>query len=171
AGLAGAVGLIHYSGSGGFIFNFNYAVFILLATICYATAVNILKTHLEDLDAISITSVSFLIIGLPITIYLFFFTGFLHQLSVNPAAWEGLGYVSILAIMGTAIALIFFNQLIKMTSALFAASVTYMIPIVAIGWGIIDGESLEWNYLAWIFLILGGVFLVNTRQLKFKKNG
>ena len=169
AGLAGAVGLIHYSGDGGFIFNFHYAVFILIATICYATAVNIIKTHLEDLDAVSITAFSFFIIGFPVTFYLFFFTDFLDLLAGSRAAWEGLGYISVLAIMGTAIALIFFNQLIKMTNALFAASVTYMIPVVAIAWGIIDGERLEWNYLIWIFLILGGVYLVNTKQLKIKK--
>jgi drug/metabolite transporter (DMT)-like permease len=171
AGLAGAVGLIHYSGDGGFILNFNYAAFILVATICYATSVNIIKTHLADLDAVSITAYSFFIIGFPVSFYLIFFTDFLHYMSAGVDAWEGLGYISILAILGTAIALIFFNQLIKMTNALFAASVTYLIPIIAIGWGILDGEQLEWNYLIWIFLILGGVYLVNTKQLKFKKNG
>jgi len=168
-GLAGAVGLIHFSGNGGFVFNFSYAVYILVATIFYATSVNIIKTYLVELDAISITSISFLVIGFPICIYLLFFTNFIHDLSYADGAWAGLGYISILAVVGTALALVFFNQLIKMTSALFAASVTYMIPIIAIAWGILDGEQFEWNFIIWIAMILGGVYLVNIKHLFSKK--
>jgi len=170
-GLAGAIGLIYFSGNGGFVFNFSYAIYILIATICYATAVNLIKEHLADIDAISITSISFMIIGGPITIYLFVFTDFIHDLSSGGAAWAGLGYISILGVVGTALALVFFNKLIKMTSALFASSVTYMIPIVAIAWGVLDGERLEWNYLLWIIMILGGVYLVNAKHLLSKKRG
>ncbi|MCK4569336.1 MAG: DMT family transporter [Bacteroidales bacterium] len=169
AGLSGAIGLIYFSGDGGFILNFSYAAYIFIATVFYAAAVNIIKTYLVELDAVSITAVSFLIIGLPVCIYLFFFTGFLQQLTYSREAWTGLGYISILAVVGTALALIFFNMLIKMTTALFAASVTYMIPIVAIGWGILDGEQFEWNYLIWTLLILGGVYLVNVKHLFSKK--
>jgi len=169
AGLAGAVGLIYFSGDGGFAFNFSFAVYILIATIFYATAVNIIKTFLVELDAISITAFSFLIIGLPVSIYLLFFTNFLYDMSHTEGAWAGLGYISILAVVGTALALVFFNKLIKMTSALFASSVTYMIPIVAIFWGILDGEQFEWNFIIWIGMILGGVYLVNTKHIIKKK--
>ncbi len=170
AGLLGAIGLIYFSGDGGFIFSFRYAVFVLLATICYATSVNIIKSLLPELDALSITSVSFLVIGIPLLIYLLAFTGFIGYLQNGNGAWAGLGYITILGVMGTALALIFFNQLIKMTSALFAASVTYLIPLVAIAWGWIDGEQLEWNYLMWIVLILAGVYMVNIKPRKIKKN-
>jgi drug/metabolite transporter (DMT)-like permease len=168
-GLAGAAGLIHFNGEGGFIFNINYAVYILIATICYAASVNIIKTYLEDLDAVSITAFSFAFVGFPVAIYLLFFTDFLGYLSESREAWIGLGYISILAVFGTAIALIFFNRLIKMTSALFASSITYMIPVVAIAWGITDGEKFGWGSFIWILLILGGVYLVNTKRLKSKK--
>ena len=168
-GLIGAVGLIYFSGDGGFVINFSYAVYILIATIFYASSVNIIKEYLADLDAVSITSISFMIIGGPLCIYLLFFTDFIHDLSTTREAWVGLGYISILGVVGTALALVFFNKLIKMTSALFAASVTYMIPIVAIAWGILDGEVFEWNYLLWITMILGGVYLVNAKHLFAKK--
>jgi drug/metabolite transporter (DMT)-like permease len=111
-----------------------------------------------------------MIIGLPVTLYLFLYTDFITDLQTTSGAWTGLGYISILAVVGTALALVFFNRLIKMTSALFAASVTYMIPIVAIGWGLIDGEVFEWNNILWIALILGGVYLVNTKHLFLKKS-
>lgn len=170
AGLGGAVGLIHFSGEGGFVMNFNFAVFVLIATICYATSVNIIKVYLAALDPVSITSFSFLFIGPPVILYLFLFTDFTAYMAEGGAAWAGLGYIAILAVVGTALALVFFNTLIKMTSALFAASVTYMIPIVAILWGIIDGESFSWNYIIWIILILGGVYMVNTSGRRNKKN-
>lgn len=170
-GLVGAVGLIHFSGDGGFAFNFSYAIYILIATVFYATSVNIIKTYLVELDAVSITAFSFLIIGLPVCVYLLFFTDFIYALRHTQEAWAGLGYISILAVIGTALALVFFNMLIKMTTALFAASVTYMIPIVAIAWGILDGEQLEWNFLLWIIMILGGVYLVNAKHLFSKKTG
>jgi drug/metabolite transporter (DMT)-like permease len=170
SGLVGAAGLIYFSGNGDFAFNFSYAVFVLLATVCYATSVNIIKTYLEDLDAVTITAVSFLLIGIPVSIYLFLFTDFIGQLSASPQAWEGLGYISILGVVGTATALVFFNKLIKMSSALFAASVTYLIPVVAIAWGFLDGEHFEWNYILWVVLIVGGVYLVNRKRLGSKKN-
>lgn len=169
AGLSGAIGLIHYSGGGGFIFSFQYAIYVVIATICYATSVNIIKSHLADVDVYSITAHSFFIIGIPTTLYLILYTNVIAQLTHNPDAWAGLGYISILAVAGTAVALLFFNSLIKMTSALFASSVTYLIPIVAIIWGIIDGEVFTFAYVIWILLILGGVYLVNVRQLKIKK--
>ncbi len=134
-GLIGATGLISVSGEGNFVFNMGYAIFIMLATICYATNVNVLKKYLKKLDAITITSVSFLIIGIPSTAYLLMFTDFISQLSTDKLALTGLGYMAILAIMGTGIALVVFNYLIKIASPLFAASVTYLIPIVAVMWG------------------------------------
>ena len=82
----------------------------------------------------------------------------------NDRALEGLGYISILAIVGTGIALTAFNYLVKITNAVFASSVTYLVPIVAIIWGKIDGEKFKLIYIIWIVLILFGVFLVNKKK-------
>jgi len=164
--LLGAIGLISVSGGQSFEFNMRYAVFVIIATICYATNVNLVKYFLKSLDALTITVFSFFTIGFPTLIYLLIFTDFVPQLSNDPDAWEGLGYLTILAVLGTALALMFFNKLIKIASPVFAASVTYMIPVVAVIWGIFDGEIFNWNYLIWVFLILGGVFLVNQRNRK-----
>jgi drug/metabolite transporter (DMT)-like permease len=162
-GLGGAAGLLHISGDKEFAFNFRYAVYIILATICYAVNVNIIKAYLKDLDALSITAFSFFILGLPISIFLFFFTDFTYQLAHDPNVWKGLGYMAILALAGTALALILFNKLIKISTPLAASSVTYLIPIVAILWGVIDGETFKASYIFWIGLILGGVVLVNRK--------
>ncbi len=180
-GLAGAIGLISISGGKSFELNFGYSVYVIIATMCYALNVNIVKKCLVKPDAISITSISFLLTGIPIIIYMLIFTDFLHQLVTDNNAISGLMYIAILAVFGTGLALIAFNYVIKISSPIFAASVTYLIPIVAIMWGIIDGEKFESIYVFWIFLILLGVLLVNTnyqnrffnkltRRIKGQKN-
>jgi len=164
-GLTGAIGLISISGGRSFEFNFQYAVYIIIATICYATNVNIVKYKLRDIDALTITTFSFFTIGLPVLLYLLFFTGFIHRVSTDPTALKGLGYISILAVVGTALALVVFNKLVKIASPVFAASVTYLIPIVAIGWGAIDGEKMPAVSFIYMGIILLGIFLVNKKKI------
>ena len=74
-----------------------------------------------------------------------------------------LGYIAILALFSSVIAVLIFNHLIKHTTPLFAASVTYLIPFFAIMWGVIDGEAFGIMQILWIFLILMGVNLVNKK--------
>jgi drug/metabolite transporter (DMT)-like permease len=163
-GLIGAAGLISQSGGHSFEFNISYASYIILATIFYAINVNLIKSKLKHLDAIAITSLTFGIIGIPALIILFFMTDFLSQIGNQAEAMTGLGYIAILAVVGTGIAMIAFNTLIKFTSALFASSVTYLIPVVAILWGVFDAERFEPQYFVWILLIIGGVILVNRKK-------
>ncbi|MBI9033172.1 MAG: DMT family transporter [Bacteroidales bacterium] len=165
-GLIGAVGLIYSSSNGNFEFNFGYSIYVIIAATFYAINLNIIKYKLEELDTISIATFAFVAIGIPVSVYLFFSTDFIQVIIESPTAWKGIGYISILAIMGTAIAMIIFNKLIKMTNVVFAASVTYMIPVIALIWGIIDGEIFKLSYSIWILIILGGVFLVNRNHNK-----
>ena len=164
-GLIGAIGLINVSGGRGFEFNIHYASYIIIATICYAINVNIVKFKLQDTDAITITAFSFFLIGLPVLIYLLFFTGFTGKISHDPEALKGLGYISILAVVGTGLALMAFNKLVKIASPVFAASVTYLVPIVAVIWGAADSEQLATGSYAWMACILLGIFLVNKKKL------
>jgi len=163
-GLIGAIGLISISGGKSFDFNFGYAVYIIFATICYATNVNIVKYKLKDTDALTITVFSFFTIGIPILLYLLLFTGFINKMTTIPTSWEGLGYIGILAVVGTGMALIAFNKLVKIASPVFAASVTYLIPVVAVSWGMIDGEKITILAFFWMMVILLGVFLVNKKK-------
>ncbi len=137
-----------------------YALLVVLASVCYALSANILKSKLQNLRPIEITAMAMAIIG-PFALIYLFATDFLDRLQTQELAWQSLGYMAILGIVGTAIALIFFNKLIQMTSAVFATSVTYLIPIVAIAWGLLDGEKIfVWHYVGMAF-ILGGIYLVN----------
>jgi len=166
-GLAGAMGLIYAtSGEMGFIFNIKYASLVIIASICYAFNVNFIKNYLKELDALTITAFTFFYIGIPSLAYVLVFSNIPNKLLHEADALTGLGYITILSIAGTGIALIAFNELIKISSPVFAASVTYLIPVVAIIWGIIDGEIFKLSYVIWFIIILSGVLLVNTKPRK-----
>ncbi len=161
-GLAGAAGLVSVSGTGDFTFNIGYALLIVIAALLYAVNVNVIKAFLQNVHPVTITAMAFFTIGPFTAIYLFGFTPFLQTMAVSPSAYSGLGYISILAIVGTGIALMLFNQVIQMTSAIFASSVTYFIPIIAFMWGILDGETFKPGFILFVALVIIGVLLVNT---------
>lgn len=142
--------------------NMLYAVLIVVATIGYAFSTNIIKYLLADVKPIQIVAFAFLIVGPPGIIYLFT-TPFMDVLWTNPAALESLLFVGMLSLFGTALALILFNRLVQMTSSVFAASVTYLLPPVALTWGVMDGEQVSVLEIASIAIILGGVYLVNRK--------
>jgi len=161
-GFAGTIWLV-MAGSGGDVTINYYALYIIAATVCYGINVNLIKFKLADLDALTITSVSVAMVGPLAAAYLFIRTDFLQVMNSHPYAWWSFGAVGILGIMGTAIALVLFNKLVQITTPVFAASVTYLIPIVAVIWGIIDGEKLVVGQMAGMVLILAGVFIANRR--------
>lgn len=153
------------AGSEGGLSGFNYyAIFIVLATMCYGTNLNLIKYYLADLNAVVITGVSVLLVGPLAAVYLFIGTDFTEKLAVAPGALEALGYVSLLGVMSTSIALILFNRLVQITTPIFSSMVTYLIPIVAIAWGILDGETLVAGQLVGIGAILVGVFITNRKK-------
>jgi drug/metabolite transporter (DMT)-like permease len=161
-GFAGAVGLLTVGKTEDMNNNLLFGLYVVLATVCYALSVNIIKKELNQVNSVTATVWAMMFIGPLAAVYLFGFTGFVHRISM-PGAGKALGYIAILAIFGTAISVMIFNVLIRNTNALFASSVTYLIPIVAMGWGAIDGEELQALHFVWIILILAGVWLVNKK--------
>ena len=160
-GLAGTIGLMSISGNKSLDFNFTYGIYVIIATLMYAININLIKYFLQDTDAITITAFAFLFIGIPFMCYLFLATDFVTILTYKPGAWSGLGYIAILGVFGSGVAIMLYNKLIQSSGVLFAASVTYMMPVVSELWGIADGEDFSAIYLLWIAIILFGVFLVN----------
>lgn len=162
-GFIGAIGLLLVGKSEDMNNNLLFGFYVVLATICYALSVNIIKKDLNEVNSVTATVWSMLFIGPFAGIYLFSFTDFTTKLSSNPMAYSSLGYIVILAVFGTALSVIIFNVLIRNTNALFASSVTYLIPIVALMWGILDGEDVQVLHFVWIVVILLGVYLVNKK--------
>ena len=158
-GLSGAVLLILLGNQAGMQGNMWYAGLVVLATVCYATSSNTVATYLQGVSSLLISCVSFAMVGLPGVILLLTTTNFVHDLQTVPGAWESLGYLAILALVGTVSASILFFKLVQSTSALFASSVTYLVPIVAIFWGFLDGEPITWMHFLAMGVVLLGVYL------------
>jgi len=167
-GLIGSAGL-SFVGSSGELSSMNfYALLVVAATICYGISANIIKVHLNDFNPKALTSVSIFTIA-PFAIIYLLTTDFFTRFQNTSVTWISLGAVFLLGAVGTAFALILFNRLIQTTSAVSATSVTYLIPIVAIMWGIIDGEAFFPLHFIGIALIISGVYFVTKANTKAKK--
>jgi len=141
--------------------NYWYTVLVLIASICYATNVNLLKKHLSDVKPLSISTGNFLVMLVPALIVLFS-TDFLSVVE-NAEVQNSMIYIIILGIVGTGIANIIFFKLIQMSSPVFATSVTYLIPVVAFFWGLLDNEILTPIQFIGAFIILIGVYLSSKK--------
>lgn len=143
--------------------NYWFALLILVASIGYAFNVNMIKKHLNDLSALSITAGNFVLMLIPASVILIV-TGFFSTFEVNETNMASMGYITVLAVLGTGVAKVLFNKIVQMTSPVFASSVTYLIPIVAITWGVLDGEKLSFVQLIAGVIIIIGVYLVNKKK-------
>ncbi len=158
-GLSGAALLIVLGSRSGLEGNVWYGLLVVLATICYAISGNTVGAHLREMNSLLIGAASFGLVGIPGLLYLLLGTDFVARLSAGPQAWESLGYIAILALVGTVAASVIFFRLIQWTSPLFGSTVAYLIPIVAILWGLLDGEPVGWFHLLGMSFILSGVYL------------
>ena len=161
-GLLGASGLI-LAGEGFSLGTINsYAFYIVLATCFYAISINQIKAKLGHLSGIQVTSLSFLFIG-PVAWIYFFITDLTPV--VASSDWPiHLLALATLAIVGTAMAMLLMNTLIRHSSAVAASSVTYIIPVFAILWGMLDGEKISILHLLFMGLILSGVYLISRKK-------
>ena len=144
--------------------NYWYALLIIIGSVGYALNVNMIKKYLNDLNALSIVTGNFLILLVPATIVLSC-TDFFATFDVNDdELMQSLGYLMILSIVGTGISKTIYNKLVHISDPVFASSVTYVIPLVAIFWGVLDGEKLSPLQIFGGVIILVGVYLVNKKK-------
>ncbi len=143
--------------------NFLAISFVLVGSLCYSISLNIIKYKLYHLHPNHITSFSFLFIGPPCITYLIL-EDFPRHIQQNPMGYDGVIAVLILAIIGTSVAVLLFNKLIKISNAVFASSVTYFIPIVAVILGGFYKEEITFNQIFGLLLVLTGVLLLNIEN-------
>ena len=163
AGFLGAAALVLINAQGNISADAEFALLIVLATAFYGISVNTIKAHLGDINSFVISGFALMLVAIPYGIYLFS-TDFTHRLATVPHAWLGFAYVATLAILGTAVSNILYFQLVKIASPLFASAVTYLIPIVALMWGVADGEALNFLHIPAMLFILGGIALISYKK-------
>lgn len=161
-GLIGSI-ILTFVGSAGSLGNFNYyVIYVLIATICYGFGGNMVKSFFPKLNSLIFTSLAVFFVG-PISIFYLILTNAYQSLN-HEYAYSSLFYIFVLGAIGTAAALVIFNKLIQNTSAVFASTVTYLIPIAAVFWGILDGEVLYPAHAVGTLFIISGVYFVNKNR-------
>ena len=143
--------------------NLLYVFFIIFASVLYAVQVNLLKVHLQDVSAVAITVGNFIFI-FPLAVVIFLMSDY-KQIDINDKDVKvALFCLLLLSIIGTVFAKILFNKFVQIASPVFASSVTYTLPIVALFWGLIDGEVFTLNQFFATIIILIGVYLANKKS-------
>lgn len=162
AGIAtGGIVLLMISGKNAAVSaSWSHILAIVTATFLYGISLNTIKHTLSQFKSIEITSLAFTMVYIP-SIVTAIQSGSFAFLAREPKAWEGFGFICILAIVGTAFALIIFNRLIAISSVLFASSNTYIIPIVAVFIGSFFNERITIEQIGAMIIVLIGVFVAN----------
>ncbi len=161
SGLLAAFALILFDDVPDLFKNLQFGSLVILATVCYAISVNVIRKYLSGLKPVGTTAWAFAIIGPMALVYLLFFTDFSLDLAQHPQAASSLMYTSILGVLGSALSVIAYNYLINRAGTVFASSCTYLIPIVALFWGIMDGESFNLSQIACVLVLIFSVYLLN----------
>ena len=140
--------------------DFNYyTIYIVIAAILYAISSNIIKYKLNGIHPFHISSLALLTVG-PIAGIIFIASGGVDAMLTSDVALKSGIYAILLGVIASGVALVMFNKLIQIASIIFASSVTYLIPIIAVGWGFLDGELFSLLQLAGIGIILTAILLV-----------
>ncbi len=143
--------------------HYIFALLPVIASVGYAFNLNIIKKYLQDVNPLSISTGNFAVMFIPALIVLFFSGFFTDYHFSDQKINQSLFYLLVLAVFGTALAKTLYNKLIQLTTTAFSSSVTYLIPIVAVMWGILDGEKFV------IFQILGAIFIFLGIYLSSRK--
>lgn len=165
-GLAGTTALILSGAAVNPDQNYWYSLLVILASLFYGFNANVIKRHLQTIPALAITTGNFMVIAVPALIVLATTGFFSADVLTAPEISLSLFFVAVLGVIGTGMALIIFNKLIQISDPVFSTSVTYLIPIVALFWGVLDGENFTLSQLLSGFVILVGVAIVNSRNKK-----
>ena len=161
-GFFGAVLLIGGDGFSGEN-SLMHCLLIVLATALYGLNSLILTRYLNDVPSFQLSSALFTIWLAPSLIILYF-SGFFDVYQGTPEQIKSLGFVAILGLMGTALAMILFYKLIQATGSMFASMVTYLMPIISVFWGFLVGEKITWIHLFGFAMILSGVYLTQKKD-------
>lgn len=163
-GFLGTIALIYIDSMGSVVDGqMLYGLLIIAGALCYGFNTNYIKHHFQNVRSIHISSFAFTLVGLPFLLIIPF-TDIPTTVTTMPGGWQALGYIVALAMFSTVLALLFFYKLLQDTSAVFASSVTYLIPVVALMWAVADGERITIWHVICLATIASGVYL--TREIR-----
>lgn len=170
-GLLGTAGLILSGANINPDQDYTFSLLVILAAACYAMNVNILKTRMSDISPLGIAAGNFSVLLIP-ALTILYYSGFFQLEEIQEEIGYSLIYVGILGVVGTGVAMIVFNKLVQISDPVFTTSVTYTIPVVALGWGVLDGEVFSiWQLISSLVILLGVLVVNRSKDIisRFKK--
>ena len=162
-GFIGAASLIYFSEITTDGSQFWYVMLVVLAGASYGINALLIKEKFPDLSSLKLTASVFTFWSIP-SLVILYFTGIFQNFELTPEKTEAMGYLGFLTLFGTGIAMFLYYKLIQNTTAVFASSVSYLLPIVAVIWGILDGEQFTIWYIVGGILILIGIYLIREKK-------
>jgi drug/metabolite transporter (DMT)-like permease len=145
--------------------NLGYALLAVAATLMYGINVNLVGHYMKDIKPIHLSTVSLSLMAIPSAFVLWqqdFFQLDFRNADIQKAIFNA----GILGIGPSAFATVIFYMLVQRAGGLFASLVTYAIPLVALFWGLKDGEKITFVEIISLCIILFGVYLANRPDKK-----
>ncbi len=139
---------------------------LLLATVCYAVSTTTVKSKLHEIPAKILSAFVFSFVLILPSLIALVISGFFKTEKVDQEFFIGLGFVSLLSIFGTGLAMMLNYRLLSVSTPLFASTVTLLMPIVAVIWGVLDGESLTFGQSIGGCIILAGLIFLRAKPVQ-----
>ena len=143
-------------------------VLLLIATLCYAISITTVKSKLHMIPAKILSAFVFSFVLIVPSLIALVFAGFFKSVELSKDFFIGLGFVSLLSIFGTGLAMMLNYRLLSISTPLFASTVTLLMPVVAVLWGILDGEKLTQMQGFGGVVILAGLIFLRAKPLDKK---
>lgn len=134
-------------------------VLILAATVCYAVATNIVAPLQQKYGSIPVIARVEWVATLLVLPY------GLIGLTESEFAWSSLGATVAIGVLGTGLAFVFMGTLAGRVGATRASFLTYLIPAVALGLGVVfRGDEVTSLAVAGAGLVITGALLASRRE-------
>ena len=141
---------------------------LLLAVCLYAINTTTVKSKLSDVPATMLSAFVFGVVLVIPSLFSIGFAGFFSNFDFSEGKWIGLGYVSLLSIVGTGLAMMLNYRLLTISTPLFASTVTLLMPIVALGWGMLYGENLTLMQFIGGAIVIAGLIFLRAKNKKLQ---
>jgi drug/metabolite transporter (DMT)-like permease len=138
-------------------------ILAITGTMLYGININVIKHKLSHLPSFAVSAFPLFfmaVLSLPVFLLTSPATNFAKH---GQQAWHSLAYVALLGVVGSALSLVVFNLVVKRTTALFASTNTFIIPVVSVAWGLVFKEPWGVHIIIGLLLCLAGVWLVMKR--------
>lgn len=164
-GFLGAIVLVYFSGSESGESHYAYLILLIIGAALYAISALIVEKKLKHIKAVELASSMYSLWMLP-ALFILVFSGFFNEIDLSQTEIvQSLGYLTFLTVVSTTLVMFLFFKLVQKTSAVFASTTSLLIPVVAVFWGILDGEKFTfWYALGGILVIMGVYFIRENRK-------